>query len=290
MEVIDNITDLDQTYKIGLALLGVLIVGFVASSFHGTPLLGADNGYTTYGGQAESYTTSGGLAYDTSIRTEAQRGSTTSGSSEQKIVTTVTTTLKVQDVVRAQEDIRQRVDQYNGFIESSSIDQRNKVSGSMAVAVPDGNLSEFTEGLENSYRVESQSSDRTDVTDQYNELEAELESKKQEMEQLERLMNRSENVSDLVDIQERMSELRSRINFLQKQLEDLDERVTYSRVYITFEGPELLKASFDLKETFFQAYRAIFESIKLMIVGTAYLIPFAVVIGLYKLVKARFRP
>jgi len=33
MEVIDNITDLDQTYKIGLALLGVLIVGFVASSF-----------------------------------------------------------------------------------------------------------------------------------------------------------------------------------------------------------------------------------------------------------------
>jgi len=48
----------------------------------------------------------------------------------------------------------------------------------MAVAVPDGNLSEFTEGLENSYRVESQSSDRTDVTDQYNELEAELESKK----------------------------------------------------------------------------------------------------------------
>jgi len=286
----DRIKNLDTNYKIGLALLGALIVGFTASTFQATSLSGGNNHYTTYNSQTQDLAASKGLADTTAPRTEADSGSATSGSSEQKIVTTVRTTLKVKDVAAAQDGVRQQVNQYNGFIESSSIDQRNEVSGRMTVAVPDENLSEFTSGLENSYEVKSQSSDRTDVTDRYNELEAELDSKKQEMRQLEELMNRSENVSDLVEIQERMSELRSRINFLQKQLDDLDERVTYSKVYITFEGPELLKASFDLKETFFQAYRAIVESVRLMILGAAYLLPFLVVIGLYKVVKSRFRP
>jgi len=286
----DRIKNLDTNYKIGLALLGALIVGFTASSFQATSFSGGNDHYTTYSSQTQDLAASKGLTGTGAPRTEDDSGSTTSGSSEQKIVTTVRTTLKVKDVAEAQDGVRQQVNQYNGFIESSSIDQRNEVSGRMTVAVPDENLSEFTSGLENSYEVKSQSSDRTDVTDRYNELEAELDSKKQEMQQLEQLMNRSENVSDLVEIQERMSELRSRINFLQKQLDDLDERVTYSKVYITFEGPELLKASFDLKETFFQAYRAIFESVRLMILGAAYLLPFLVVIGLYKVVKSRFRP
>jgi len=290
MEALDRITDLDQAYKIGLALLGALFIGFVASSFHGTPLLGADSSQTSYAGHNEDLTISRDVAEAGASRGDGQSGPTTSESSERKIVTTVRTTLKVDDVVQAQEYVKQRIEEYNGFIESSSIDQRNEVSGRMTVAVPDENLSDFTSGLKNNYRVESQNSDRTDVTDRYNELEAELNSKQQEMRQLQDLMNRSENVSDLVKIQGRMSELRSRINFLQKQLDDLDERVAYSKVYITFEGPELLKASFDIQETFFQAYRAIFESVRLMILGAAYLLPFLAVIGLYKVVKGRVRP
>jgi len=293
MEVLDRIKNLDQHYKIGLALGAALIVGLVASSFHGGPSLGSSNSQVDYqSGSSHDLALSGDIAESdgaTAPTVREKSGGADSDSSDQKIVTTVRTTLKVNDVAAAQEDVRQRVTEYNGFIESSSIDQRNSVSGRMTIAVPDDNLSKFTGGLEADYSIESESSDRTDVTDRYNELKAELESKKQEMRQLEELMNRTENVSETRKIQERMSELRSRINYLQRQLEDLDEQVTYSKVYITFEGPELLKASFDLRETFFDAYRAIFDSVRLMILGAAYLLPFAVLIGLYKLVSRRVR-
>lgn len=289
MEALDRIKNLDQHYQIGLALMAALIVGLVASSFQ-SATLGSSNSQVAYQGQTEDLAASGGIADKGVPKTRGDSGGADPETSDRKIVTTVRTTLKVNDVAAAQDDVRQRVEQYNGFIESSSIDQRNEVSGRMVVAVPDENLSDFTNGLESNYKVKSQSSDRTDVTDRYNELEAELNSKQQEMRQLEDLMNRSENVSDLVKIQERMSELRSRINYLQKQLDNLDERVDYSTVHITFEGPELLKASFDIQETFFQAYRAIFESVRLMILGAAYLLPFAVIIGLYKVVKGRVRP
>lgn len=289
MEALDRIKDLDQNYKIGLVLLGALVVGLAASSFQNAPLMSADTPQTSYNGQTKDLAFSRGIA-DSSMPGPGEESGIDPGSSDRKVVTTVRTTLKVDDVATAQESTRQLIDDYNGFIESSSINKRNEVSGRMTVAVPAENLSEFMSGLESNYRVESQNSDRTDVTDRYNEVEAELNSKQQEMRQLEDLMNRSESVSDLVEIQERMSELRSRINYLQKQLDNLDERVDYSTVHITFEGPELLKASFDIRETFFQAYRAIFESVRLMIVGAAYLLPFAAIIGLYKVVKGRVRP
>lgn len=285
MNGLDRIRNLDQIYKIGLALLIVLTVGFIASSFQTPPSLGTtDNAQLDYRSPTKDFAVSRNIA-DT-----GGSGSVAPESTNRKIVTTIRTTLRVNDVAEAQENTRQLVKQYNGFIESSSIDKRNEVSGRMTVAIPEKNLSQFTNDLEADYRVESQNSDRTDVTDRYNELEAELDSKKQEMEQLKGLMNKSENVSDLVKIQERMSELRSRINFLQKQLEDLEERINYSKVYVTYEGPELLKASFDVQETFFQAYQGVFESIRLMILGAAYLLPFIMFIGLYKVLRKRVRP
>lgn len=285
MKALDRVKNLDQSYKIGLILFAALAVGFVANSFQSPASMGANTAYTDYKAQTEDLAASRGalpVADGASGQSAADPGS-----SDRKIITTVRTTLKVSDVSEAQENTRQLVDHYNGFIESSSIDQRNQVSGRMTVAIPDENLSEFTSGLESSYRVESQSTDRTDVTDRYNELEAELEAKQQEMQQLEDLMDRAENVSELVKIQERMSELRSRIDFLQRQLDDLDDRVRYSRVHITYEGPELLRASFSLQETLFQAYRAVFDSVRLMILGAAYLLPFLVLVGLYRLLKPR---
>lgn len=289
MDVLDRIDNIDQTYKIGLVILGTLAIGFAASSFQSASILGGDTSQISYRGHAEDMSVSRDIA-DTTIPGSGGESGIAPESSDRKVVTTVRTTLKVDDVKPAQESTRKIVNDYNGFIESSSIDKRNEVSGRMTVAVPADKLSDFMNGLESNYKVESQNTDRTDVTDRYNELEAELDSKQKEMDQLENLMNRSESVSDLVDIQERMSELRSRINYLQKQLDNLDERVDYSTVHITFEGPELLKASFDIQETFFKAYTAIFESVRLMILGAAYLIPFAVIIGLYKVVKGRVRP
>lgn len=282
MKALDRLKSLDQNYKIGAVLLAALLIGMVANTFHFGPSLGSNSGNAEYQGQTDL-----AMSRGVADRAMPETRDTSPESSDRKIVTTVRTALKVKDVSIAQEETRQLVERYNGFVESSSIDQRNEVSGRMTVAIPDENLSEFTSGIESRYRVESQSSDRTDVTDRYNELEAELESKQQEMDQLRELMNRSENVGELVKIQERMSELRSRINFLQKQIEDLDERVTYSKVYLTFEGPELLKASFDLRKTLLDAYRAVFESIRLMIIGAAYLLPFALLIGLYRVVKRR---
>lgn len=289
MKVVDRVKNVDQRFKIGLTLLLVLTVGLIASTLQAGTHMPTDSTDVVYHTREADMEASAGFAGSSGSLTH-DKVTTQDESSTRKIVTTVRTTLRVEDVSTAQEAVRRQVEEYNGFIKSTSIDQRNEVSGRMTVAVPDENLSEFTSGLESSYRVESQSSDRTDVTDRYNELEAELESKKKEMRQLEELMNRSESVSELVKIQDRMSELRSRINFLQKQLEDLDERVTYSKVYITFEGPELLKAEFDLRKTLFDAYRGVFQSIRLMILGAAYLLPFAVLVGLYKLVKAKARP
>ncbi|MFB6207819.1 MAG: DUF4349 domain-containing protein [Candidatus Nanohaloarchaea archaeon] len=197
-----------------------------------------------------------------------------------KKITRYSVSLEVPDVQDAQADTRSLVNSYNGFVDSSRYSKNYGESGSMTVRVPEQNASEFIEELESRWKLESSSKDSDDVTDRYTELELELKNRKQELKRLEELMNQTSDVDSLIKIQERMSELRSRIQYLESRLEDLDRRIEYTQVRIEFSEPEPLTAEFDLRESFADAYRGIFSSLNLIIVGAGKLLPFALIVGL----------
>lgn len=201
-------------------------------------------------------------------------------STARKRATSISLEVEVKDVENAQESTREEVERLNGIVNRVSLNREVGTRGSMTVRVPEENVSEFFTSMEDSWRVESRDSDTTDVTDRYTELELELENKRQELRRLEDLMNRTDSVESLVKIQERMGELRSRIQFLEVQLEELDRRVEYTEIRISFEQPQPLETEFELRESVRNAYQGVFQSMKLMIVGTGYLLPFAAVAAL----------
>lgn len=161
-------------------------------------------------------------------------------------------------------------------------------SASVTVRVPKENVSEFLNELEaKNWKLDSKNRNIDDVTDRYTELELELKNKRQELQRLEELMNESNKTEDLIKIQERMSELRSRIQYLESQLADIDKRVDYTRIDLNFDEPEPITSEFELRGSFRDAYRAIFTSINWMIVGIGYLLPFAAVYAVYRFFKKR---
>lgn len=187
--------------------------------------------------------------------------------------------LRVKNVENAMEETRKLAQQNNGYITSSSLDRDESSSGDMSLKVPENRSTEVLEQLEQRYKVESRNTRSEDLTRQYEEQKLELENKRKELKRLEELMNTTESVESLVKIQERMSELRSRIQYLENSLEEVENQVEYTRIHVSFDEPEPISHEFKLRESLNQSYRGVFASLKLMIVGTGYLLPF-VAIGL----------
>lgn len=203
---------------------------------------------------------------------EADKGG--SGSIERKVITRYSIDLEVPDVEDAMEQTEDVTRSYAGFVDSSSFDRETGVRGTLTVRVPENNVTEFLDDLNDKWKVESSRKSSQDVTDRYTELQLELKNRRQELQQLERLMNQTNRTEDLIKIQERMSELRSRIQYLENQLTDLDRRVEYTEVTISYEEPQPFSTEFEIRESFREAYRGLFNSINLMIVGLGYLLPF----------------
>lgn len=286
MDLKEIFSGLDTRIKI-FAVLGLLILtGFVATNFPSDT-----TSYSGAGAEADHGATKS-LSMDRPApdTTDGERGEESSGteSSDRKVITTVRTTIKVSNVDIAMEGIESQVQAMDGYVESSTISSDTENTGRLTVAVPADKLGAFENNLESSYEIKSRDVDRRDVTDSYNELETEIESLQTEHQRLKELINQTDDVDTLIRLQERLSEVRSQINYKQQRLDRLDEDITYSKVYITLEGPQSFESKFELRDTLSNAYGAFFESIKLIIVGAAYLVPFLLVYGLYRLIK-RFK-
>lgn len=259
----------------------ILAAGFIGSNL---PVLQGSSGHQAYDRGLEGQATSA-LGYNTDVASSGAADSASPGSrSDRKIITTVRMTLDVSSVSSAMTLIESDVDSYNGFIESSSISRGEGNTGRMTVAVPSEDLDRFESGISDSWEVESRDVDREDVTDSYNELEAEIESLRTEYSRLQELINQTDDVENLIKIQERMSEVRGKIDYKQQRIERMDENIEYSKVHITLEGPKTFESRFGLRDTLSSAYSALFRSLELMILGGAYLLPVAALYGLYRLV------
>lgn len=281
MELKQYIPEFDNRIKIAAALSIVLLTGFIATNI----------GSTQSHNYKEKLDSSGniGASYDAPARTEEDAGDAarsrdiSSQQNDRKVITTVRTTIKVDKVESAMQQVSSNAESLDGFIESSSVSQDREKRGSMTIAIPEENLSEFENSLEDNWRLESRDIDRDDVTDSYNELETEIESLKAEHQRLKELINQTDDVENLIRLQERMSEVRSQINYKQQRLDRLEDDIQYSKVHLTLEGPQSFKSQFEIQETLSDAYSAVFESVKLIIIGVAYLLPLGVLYGVYRL-------
>lgn len=225
-------------------------------------------------------------AYDSSLGASGDFA----GSQERKRATTMDIELEVRDVSEAQKAVKDLISGSKGYITSTDFNSRQADSGSMTVKIPDSNASSFVTALEGLGRIESKSKDVQDLTDQYDETQAELESKKRELQRLQQLMNRTDKVSELIKVQERISQVRSRIDYLEQRMQRLENRVSYTEIRIDFSEPTPFNTDFNPRETVNNAYQGFFNSIGLIVVGAGYLLPLVLLAAfVYGLVKAKRR-
>ena len=187
--------------------------------------------------EAESY---GGFASDGATYAE---GETRAPEIDpEKIIYSADASVETTEFELTLEKLQGLVQQFGGFIESSSINGSNYYSQSRGYAnnrsanytirIPSERFSELMGSLSTLGNVPYTYTYTENISARYYDVQARLTAYKTQEQRLLEMMEMAETVSDIVVIEDRLSELRYEIESLQSTLNSWDRQVSYSSVNV----------------------------------------------------------
>lgn len=124
---------------------------------------------------------------------------------------------------------------YKGYVDSSDfyMDRRNddKIdlrSYHVIIKIPRDTSADFAKDLTKIGKINNISQSSNDLTKDYKDVNLRLETKKKELDKLNQLMEKAENIEETMAISQRILEVESEIDQINSNLRDLDQRVAYN--------------------------------------------------------------
>lgn len=167
----------------------------------------------------------------------------------EKIIYSADVTLETTDFDAAVSRVLELVeDKYKGFIESSSINgsnyyniSRGRVSARSAfytIRIPSEHFNALMGELPTLGNVPYSHSYTENISAQYYDTEARLTAYETQEQRLLEMLEIAETVEDIISIEEKLTELRYKIESLQSSLNNWDRQVNYSSIYLSVEEVE----------------------------------------------------
>lgn len=177
--------------------------------------------------------TSGNVENDTAART----------ADNAKIIYTTYLSIETKDYDLAYQQLNDTLSGVDGYLESSneytdSTDSTRTLS--LTLRVPESSYDAFVDAAEQTGSVTSKSESAEDVTTQYMDIEARLDSLTAQRTRLQELQASADNLTDLLQIESSLSDVQYQIESYQSQLNWYSQQVSYCTVNITLDEVETL--------------------------------------------------
>lgn len=207
-----------------------------ADTASSAPAASYDMAYTeaAYPAEAEEY---GGFAVTGGTQLESGSGAAPKGSPE-KLIYSASATVETTEFDGTIEKLSALVEQYGGFVESSSVNGSNYYTqsrgysstryASYVIRVPSEKFSALMGSLSTLGNVPYSHTYTENITAQYYDTDARLTAYQTQEARLLEMMEAAETVEDLIAIEEKLTELRYQIESLQSTLKNWDRQVAYS--------------------------------------------------------------
>ena len=160
----------------------------------------------------------------------------------EKIIYSADATVETTEFEQTLEKLQALVQQVGGFIESSSINGSNYYSqargyagnrsANYTVRIPSARFSELMGSLSTLGNVPYTYTYTENITSRYYDVQARLTAYQTQEQRLLEMMEMAETVSDIIVIEDRLTELRYQIESLQSTLNNWDRQVSYSTVNV----------------------------------------------------------
>ena len=160
---------------------------------------------------------------------------------DRKIISTGNITVEVEDVPGAVTAVEAIVEGMGGYVEQLSSSGGDEFPyASLTIRVPQGQFASAYDRIRGLGDVLNEHQGSEDVSEQFIDLEARLNSAKREEQSFLNLLGRAGTVSDVLTIERELARVRSDIERYQGQLDFLSRRVDLSTIWVELvpeEGP-----------------------------------------------------
>jgi hypothetical protein len=184
-------------------------------------------------------------------------------------------TIQVAGAKAASDRAAQLAASLDGYVASSTFDDSGSTA-SIVIRVPQGNFSLAMRSLSFLGDVKAQSTSSNDVTEQYVNLQAQLDSYITEETALLRILNSSTTVKDALDAESSVQNVQAQINDLEGQLRVMQRLVAFATISIQLIEPPK-NPTLDFGDALQSALLAFYTVTKGMLILGGSLIPVAVV-------------
>ena len=175
---------------------------------------------------------------------------------DRKLIKTVELTTETEALDQLLSAITARVSELGGYVENqrvyngSSYASYRSRSATMTIRIPADRLDEFVDHVAEKTNIVSRYAYIDDVTLTYVATESRMEALQAEHDRLLELMDKAEKLSDLLEVEARLTDVRYELENITSQLNVLKNRVNYGTVHLNVE--EVVEYTPMEEETFWQ--------------------------------------
>ena len=222
-----------------------------------------DSGYDTTESASAEEAGSGAVTSENGIE-EVQE-------TDRKLIRNVNLSLQTKEFDTVLENMSQKVKDLGGYIQDSSVwgsssDYSSSRSASYTLRIPSDKLDEFIDVVETLGNVTYKNESVDDVTLRYVDVESHKKALETEQERLLALLEKAENVEDIITIENHLSDVRYELENYESQIRLLDNQIDYSTVYVDIS--EVSRVTDTGKQGFFEEVASRFsDSVYVVLMG-----------------------
>ena len=167
----------------------------------------------------------------------SQSGSTTLPEGRKWIIT-IDMNVETDDLDTLMADLDQKINALGGYVEDQNIHNgsnyasRRYRNANLTIRIPDEKADQFTSEVSGMANVVSQNLRREDITLQYVATSSRVTALETEETRLLELLAEAENMSDLLEIEARLTDVRYELERHASQLRLYDNQVDYATIYL----------------------------------------------------------
>lgn len=158
---------------------------------------------------------------------------------DRKLIRTVRIQAETEDLSGVVAQIEERLSQFGGYLQQKEIYQGSAYRGTvrrnanLVIRIPAQELNIFLFHLNNSAHVISSNETVDDVTLHYIDVDSQLKALRIEEERLLAMMEKAENLSDLLAIEQRLTQVQQELQSVASQLKSLDSQIEYATIHLS---------------------------------------------------------
>jgi hypothetical protein len=173
--------------------------------------------------------------------------------------------LRVDDVKKSHDAVARIAREASGYVaESSFSSEQGPSAATITIRVPSVGLGAVIDRIAALGKLLDQQLGSNEVTQEYVDLTSRKRNLEREEERLIALLGRAGKVSDLLEVEQTVARVRGEIETIAGRMRYLEDRVAYSTLTVTLEGPEPTPTTggpvWTAKDVWRQAVRSLLET------------------------------